>query len=377
MSQRILIVTELGDLHALAAAEVLQQRGAEPTLWLTSDYPMVLRESVLFEKGAESIRLQGPGLDVSEPRFDTVWNRRPRYVIDPERLHPADVGFADMGVKAFREALFDTLCPEAFWVNPREAATLASRKLYQHHVARGVGLAMPDTLYTNDPELIRAFIRRHGGRIAFKPLKSLSWRDEQTYYTPYTRMITEEQLVEDDLLMLAPSIYQAEVPKAYELRVTVIGRHVFPARIHSQQTQRGKEDWRKAYGELQMSETELPEHVSKLCLALLERLGLVYGAFDFIVTPEGEHVFLEVNQMGQFLFVERLCGVPLLDAFCELLIQGRPDFSWSRERATARYDEAMSLRLREQAENPPPGHVKPPLRDTYWYEGDPGRRPKE
>ena len=41
--------------------------------------------------------------------------------------------------------------------------------------------------------------------------------------------------------------------------------------------------------------------------------------------------------MGQFLFVERYCGLPLLDAFAEFLLQGRVDFDWSAPAVTVRY----------------------------------------
>ncbi|WP_232537113.1 hypothetical protein [Cystobacter fuscus] len=37
----------------------------------------------------------------------------------------------------------------------------------------------------------------------------------------------------------------------------------------------------------------LPEPVHTRVLKLMDALGLNYGAFDFIVTPEGRHVFLE------------------------------------------------------------------------------------
>ena len=45
--------------------------------------------------------------------------------------------------------------------------------------------------------------------------------------------------------------------------------------------------------------------------ALQRRLGLVYGAIDMRRTAEGEHVFLEVNPAGQWLFVEERCGLPI------------------------------------------------------------------
>jgi hypothetical protein len=83
----------------------------------------------------------------------------------------------------------------------------------------------------------------------------------------------------------------------------------------------------------------VPAAIEAQCAALLDELGLVFGCFDFIVNPEGDYIFLEVNEMGQFLFVERSCGIPLVDAFASFLLQGRVDFEWSEENVAARYGE--------------------------------------
>lgn len=52
-------------------------------------------------------------------------------------------------------------------------------------------------------------------------------------------------------------------------------------------------------------------------------------------------MFLEVNEMGQFLFLERCCDLPLLDAFSEFLLQGRVDFQWSYDSVQVRYAESQ------------------------------------
>ncbi len=71
----------------------------------------------------------------------------------------------------------------------------------------------------------------------------------------------------------------------------------------------------------------------------MEELGIVFGCFDLIVTPEGEYVFLEVNEMGQFLFVEHWTGMPLLDAFCTFLSTGNVDYSWNSKQVQVRYQD--------------------------------------
>jgi glutathione synthase/RimK-type ligase-like ATP-grasp enzyme len=226
-------------------------------------------------------------------------------------------------------------------------------------VALEVGLTTPDTIYTNDTEEIRSFLRQHGGTIVYKPFMGLPWRSQETSWVPYTSLLREDQLAPDAVLRSVPGIYQELVPKAYELRVTVIGNRAFGAKILSQQTEAGKLDWRKAYAELEMRPCELPATVHGRCLDLLKRLGLVFGCFDFIVTPAGECVFLEVNEMGQFLFVEEYTGLPLLDAFTELLLQGTVDFVWSESQAGIRYVDVLP-NVEEGVAASRLDHVKPP-----------------
>lgn len=359
----ILILTELGDTHAYAVAEALGRKGAEVTLWHTADFPTIAEESILFENGRKAVTVKGPALDLNEFRFDTVWRRRPCFVLDKDRLHPADQEFVDLECAIFRRSLFGLIAPGAFWVNDPEAATRADRKPIQQSVAIDVGLATPATLFSNDPREIRDFLARHGGRIVYKTFRGISWRDEETCWAPYTSSLTEELLVEEPLLRAVPGIYQELVPKDHELRITVVGHHVLGAKVLSQQTQTGRLDWRRSYHELQIEPYEVPPQLADCCKEVLARLGLVFGCFDFIVTPGGEFIFLEVNEGGQWLFVEGYSGLPLLDAFSELLFQGRPDFTWRPDQPAIRYRDLYGM-VQEMHVERARVHVRPPDRSV-------------
>jgi glutathione synthase/RimK-type ligase-like ATP-grasp enzyme len=341
MPPNVLILTFPGDIHAAAVAAALRQKGAVPVTWLTPDFPMRTGETLAFEGGRLAIRVEGPEVDPGGGRVDAVWNRRPAHAPDLAALHAADRRFAERSCEILRRSLFELLAPEAFWVNP-DPAVRRDTKPRQQAAAVEVGLETPDTLYTNDPGEIRRFLRRQGGRIVYKPLFTPLWKAADEYLSPFTNVLTEEMLVAGELLRAAPGIYQALVPKAWELRITVLGRHVLGARVLSQETTEGRLDWRRSYGELRMEPCEIAPDLARRSIDLLARLGLVFGCFDFVVTPEGRTVFLEVNQMGQFLFVEEYAGLPLLDAFAELLIQGRPDFAWDRERPGVRFAEVQA-----------------------------------
>ena len=64
---------------------------------------------------------------------------------------------------------------------------------------------------------------------------------------------------------------------------------------------------------------EIPDEVEDRLLELKRRLGLVFGAIDMRLTPQGDYVFLEINPAGQFMYIEAATGLPLAAAMAEEL----------------------------------------------------------
>lgn len=349
MKKSVLILTSPGDLHTFAVAAALRRKGAEVILWHTTDFPTRSAECFVFEAGSTSALIEGLG------RFDgpgptTVWRRRPAHAIDRAKLHPEDVDFANLECSIFRRSFLTAIFPQAFWVNPPDAAIRANQKLIQHRAALATGWKAPDTLYGNDPEVIRSFIERHQGRSVYKTLQGLTSQSGEGWF-PFTRLLTAEDLVADDLIRATPGIYQEVVPKAYELRITTMGRTAFAVRILSQETELGRVDWRQSESGVQMEPHVLDPQMQARCVDLLAKLGIVFGCIDVIVTPENEAVFLEVNEMGQFLFLEQRVGLPLLDAFSDFLLQGTFDFHWRPAKAPIWYSDVAQEAEAETAES--------------------------
>ena len=67
------------------------------------------------------------------------------------------------------------------------------------------------------------------------------------------------------------------------------------------------------------SKYDLPTWVADFCTTFLHRLHLNFGCFDFIVTPEGEYVFLECNPNGQWLWIEHETGMDISKCIAETL----------------------------------------------------------
>jgi glutathione synthase/RimK-type ligase-like ATP-grasp enzyme len=367
MSRTIVVLTEPDDIHAYAVAEALSIKGGRAILWHTPDFPSRCTETFHFRGGQLETAIEGSDfriLDEDRPR--AVWRRRPAHALLGASLHPADLSFAETQCSVFRRAALSVFAEDSFWVNPPDAANRASRKILQHKLALTVGFSVPDTLYTNDPQKIRDFIRDHGGIAVYKPFRGVVWRDANYSWAPFTSAVTEATLVDSELLQLVPGIYQELIPKAYEIRITAMGRQLFAAKILSQETESGKLDWRKSYSDLRMEPLELTPELSSLCLSLMSRLDIVFGCFDIVVTPQGDHFFLEVNEMGQFLFVERLTDLPLLDAFSEFLLSADPCFIWTPSVPRIRYAD-LEGRIHRMAEESAQSHVSLP--EVVSWEG--------
>jgi glutathione synthase/RimK-type ligase-like ATP-grasp enzyme len=142
----------------------------------------------------------------------------------------------------------------------------------------------------------------------------------ESQYIIFTTPVTPEYLADADALSACPAIYQRRVAKQHELRVTVVGDEIYACRIDSQAREESKVDWRAAgYTSLDHQPCELDEAIADRCRALLRTLGLEIAGLDFIVTPEGETVFLEINPAGQWSWVEQETGLPIADAIARRL----------------------------------------------------------
>lgn len=346
--RRILIVSEADDPHAIAVAWALRRKGHVCEMLFTPDFPTCLGLSMgIGADGSGHTLMRGPGIDdvdQSAP-FDTIWLRRPGGAELPEDMHPGDRVVASRQCEAFLAAAVAFLDQGAgtFWVNPLWTDATSRRKPTQLRAARKAGLTIPETLFSNDPVEIREFLRKHGGTVAHKLLEPASWlaEDEEGahVFAAYTVPVSEEQLPDDETLRLCPGIFQPFVDKAFEIRVSAMGDFLVAARIDSQSDTRAATDWRVGQLHVDMDPYELPDEIARGCRRLMRDLGLAAGALDFIVTPGGEHVFLEVNPQGQFLFLETRAGLPLLDMWSEFLAVGTLDFRWRDDHPVVRFSE--------------------------------------
>jgi ATP-GRASP peptide maturase of grasp-with-spasm system len=194
--------------------------------------------------------------------------------------------------------------PDLYRATPNKVAALLA--------ARDVGFEIPDTLLTSSRTAAIAFLERHDG-VVVKSLGSSATLESRTgTYQLYTERVEREDL-ENAEASLFPCFLQAYVEKQYEIRTFFLEGSCHSMAIFSQLDRKTSVDFRR-YNRQRYNRcvpVRLPETVERRIRDFMSRVGLNTGSLDIIKSPDGRYVFLEVNPIGQFGFVSKLCNYNL------------------------------------------------------------------
>ena len=314
-----LLLTHTADRFVVERVrEGLARRGARAVRFDTDLFPSEARLAArIGDATGHRLACGGEELDLAE--VDAVWLRKVWTPRLDERLDPRMREGALRESTAALQGFLDGL-RGARWIDPPDRVRAASNKLRQLRIAREVGLDVPATLMTNDPDAVRSFRAQHREIVA-KLLTALSVGMEHQPFSVRTSLVRDEDLAGLDALRHAPMVFQERIEKEVELRVACVGARAFAGAIDARASAAGRVDWRAARpDEARWVPGELPDPVAAGLREILARLGLRQGAVDLIRTPEGRHVFLEVNPLGEWGMLERDLGLPIADAIAAELV---------------------------------------------------------
>lgn len=328
MNKRVLIVTNASDIHADIVELKLKDRGAAPFRVNLDEFPRDFSVDIGFGPDGLSGALRHLPSDdeISLAEVGAVWSRKPaKFDFVSNDLSAQEHAFAQAETEHLFFSLLYSL--DCFWMSHPLATRSSLWKGEQLRRAVRMGFKVPRSIISNDPAAVRRFRETLDSEIIFKAMSSPSLCAEEVALAdrnfeglPTTR-ISDEHFQVVDAVRELPCLFQEYIPKKYELRVTVIGKKVFAAKIHSQSDSRTETDYRNFSVEIPYEHEALPADVEARCVDFVRSYGLEFGALDLIVTPQAELIFLENNPGGQFLFVEQL--VPTLkmtDAVSDLLL---------------------------------------------------------
>lgn len=233
--------------------------------------------------------------------------------MDPEHER-ASAALASSALLALLESL------RLFVVDPIDRLGAAPLKPRQGQLARALGVEVPRTLVSNDPDAIRAFASRCGGGVIAKMLDSGSVRfgGARGPEVLPTMALGPEDLAELPGVALSPMIFQERVPKRLEARVTVVGQRFFVAAVEAGDAVDIREDPALIAGLRPYD--RLPPELRAALGAMMDQLGLNFATFDLVLTPDDRWVFLEMNTVSFFDHVELHAGLPISEAVADLLL---------------------------------------------------------
>lgn len=197
-------------------------------------------------------------------------------------------------------------------------------KLKVLKLASGVGLKIPDTLVTSSGKKVAEFHAKHKAGIITKSLFEvipLYFQKHEKYkMTFYTETIDNIKKIPK---VFAPSLFQENILKEFEIRVFYTAGVFFSSAIFSQYNANTKKDFRadSSNSAVRIIPFLLPENLKVKIDKLMKLLTLDNGSIDLIKCTDGEYYFLEINPVGQYGFISAPCNFNIDKYIAEQLIE--------------------------------------------------------
>ncbi len=288
-------------------SEALESNGTRYVVLNQRKYSS-MKMSLEINRGKPSGKLQLNGDSYSVDEFTGVFTRLMDYHHLPE-LKDAPETSPEVN---FCRNLFDTLTRWAE-ISParvvNRVAPMGSNfsKPYQAQLIKRYGFEVPETLITNDPELVRAFRARHG-RVIYKSISGVR---------SIVQTLTDDDMTRIDNIRWCPTQFQAFV-EGTNVRVHTVGDKVFATAIKTDAT-----DYRYAHRQsgdyADLRPVDLADDLAEMCVKLAAGLGLAFAGIDLKITPENYVYCFEVNPSPAFSYYESQTGQPISRAVADYL----------------------------------------------------------
>ncbi|MEU7320019.1 ATP-grasp ribosomal peptide maturase [Streptomyces griseoviridis] len=308
----VLVVSRLDDATADVVVEELNRRQVAVTRLDPGDFPTGVSVQARFDSGELRGSVRTVTRDTDLGRVRSVYWRRPHPYTAPPGLSAQEGRWCQEEARYGLGGVLAAL-RGAHYVNHPWRNRDAEYKPAQLAVAARCGFDVPPTLLTNDEATAREFIRAHGP-VVYKPLRNTDYQD------PEGRALTVwvEEVDPGDLdagVTRTAHLFQKRVRSVTDLRVTAVGDRLFTVRIDGSPGL----DWRRHYDALSYTLVDTPPELARHGRQYMDAFGLVFGAFDFAVDPEGRIWFYECNPNGQFAWFPEPITARIVSALADQL----------------------------------------------------------
>jgi len=310
----LFILTNSQDATATFLTPVLTKAGL-PFLRLDTDL-LLPRIELSYRIGQAALKVDGYWYHAAD--VDHIWYRRPEELKEARSDGSPESQYARSEWAEFLECFFAHV-PVEKWVNHPSRNTVASRKLEQLTTAANLGLRVPDTLATQNPEELKTFFRHHGGMVIVKPLasgyveRSANEKDSLIYTNP----VSEEHLENLADLAACPTLFQQRVDKRSDVRITVVDSDIHAVELLAgdKPGEQRCDIRRNNMSDVSYRPVTLPAEVEARVRKLMAHYRLRFGAIDMALARTGEWYFFEINPNGQWAWLDMTAGTNIAASF--------------------------------------------------------------
>ncbi|MFE0807730.1 ATP-grasp ribosomal peptide maturase [Streptomyces sp. NPDC058848] len=318
MTRTVLVLTALEDVTADWVIAALNER--EVPVVRADPADIGRRLTFGFRLGAGEPAWSGPlrteSREVDLGEIGAVYYRRPTPYLDrfgelPRQQRRFAAAEARHGLGGVLRSLRSVR-----YVSHPAAVARAEFKPGQLQTFAELGLRIPATLVTNDDVAAREFAEEQPS-VVCKTFRGLPPGEDGRAGAIWTQRVRSEDF--DDSLSVTAHLFQAEIPKSSDVRITVVGRRLFAQRITSP---RGAVDWRCGdWNDLVHAPVVVPSGIEAALHGYLAASGLAFGCFDFALTGDGsdpeDWYAIECNPNGQWGWLPDAPAIT--EAFADIL----------------------------------------------------------
>ena len=317
MSNVLILSNKDEDTHVKGLVTELDKLGHSWVLFDPGDFPARVQFTAFVSSRERTSSVSVDGARLFFEDITSIWYRRPTPIIPRKDLPALEKTFIEREANAGLWGWLRGM--SALWVNHPDAIRAAGHKPQQLQLAQSLGLTIPRTLLTNDAEAFKAFYEECHGNIIYKLMGYPWYKDSAALpISTYTTRVPKDMVEQAHRVTATAHLFQEFIEKQCDLRAIVIGNDVFATEIHglSEETY---VDFRVDYSKLRYAPHHLSDHVREALLSINQAYHLSYSAIDLVFTPDGRYVFLELNAVGQFGWLEGRTGFPLYHTLAKLL----------------------------------------------------------
>jgi glutathione synthase/RimK-type ligase-like ATP-grasp enzyme len=309
----ILIVTHSSDV---SADLVIRHLNAERREYVRLNTDALGTPECFFGFGLESeLTIVNRRMRASD--FSAAWIRRFALPKSISMISEEHVDFVRRELTMVMDGFLENIPPD-LQINPTHSDRISANRLLQGRKAKQVGFVIPETLVTQDAAIALEFLSQHPHAVT----KAISFGRTSSSGDGDFFAHTSEVPLHPDLtgLQYCPSLFQENIAKRFDWRITSVGDRVFSAKMKFETGD--AVDWRQQSRASTAFEAAVaPSDVTDKLMALCAQSGIVYGAHDLIETAAGEFVFIETNPAGQWGWLEITTGLPIGRAIADELIR--------------------------------------------------------